>query len=129
MSSFEQEIDSIKRELGFNFFNNFMKPLMALEITGTFVNGVKQDDLNVARKKADKLKTQTQIITTKKLLDKQPMEFYELEPYLNMVNPHYFHVLDYVLWNTMTGKKELTMKQKLFMREWKSYQQQRLSFK
>jgi len=127
-SNFEKNIENIKAELGHQFQDNFFEPMIALGLAGAFVNGIDSEKAREAKADADKIKTYVFKELTKKLIDKQPMLFDELKSYLNMVNPHYFHVLDYVLWNTMTAPADLTMAQKQLMKNWRNYQKSRLNF-
>lgn len=128
LSNFEQNIESIKAELKSKFYDNFLEPMIALGLAGTFVNGIDSEGACKAQAEADRIKTYLLKKMTKDLIEKQPMPFDELKSYLNMVNPHYYHVLDYVLWNTMTTHDDLTAAQKQLLRNWYNYQKSRLNF-
>ncbi len=127
-SNFERNIESIKAELGFNFQDNFLEPMVALVLSGAFANGIDEENACKTKTYIDMLRGDSLKKLMKKLIDKQPMPFDELKPYLNMVNPHYFHVLDYILWNTMISPADLTMAQKQLMKSWSNYQKSRLNF-
>ena len=128
LSNFEQNIVSIKAELKSKFYDNFLEPMIALGLAGAFVNGIDSESACKAKAEADRIKTYLLKKMTKDLIDKQPMPFDELKSYLNMVNPHYYHVLDYVLWNTMTTPADLNAAQKQLLKNWHDYQKSRLNF-
>lgn len=128
LSNFERNIENIKTELGPKFQDNFLEPMIVLGLAGAFVHGIDGEKAREAKADTDKLKNSDLKSSMKKLIDKQPMQFDELKRYLNMVNPHYYHVLDYVLWNTMTSPEDLTSQQKQLMKNWRDYQKSRLNF-
>ena len=124
----KKKIHEIQQDLGFKYYESFEKPMIALCVCASFTDGANKNVENhkVIYEMVDKLKHTYKKKFTKKIIDKQPMSFLELKPYLNMINPHYYSVLDYFIWSSMLGSEDLTDNQKEFMRNWKTYQKERL---
>ena len=118
-------IDIIRKDLGYNFSTGFFEPMVAAATTAAFVDGVTEEKKQEALSKAEKFKSFSQISITRKIINKQPIPFPELKQYLNQVNPHYYDVIDYFIWQTMLGPGDLSDNQKHFIAQWNNYRHYR----
>ena len=119
------KIDAIKNDLGYGFSTGFFEPMVAAATTAAFVDGVTEEKKQEALSKAENFKSFSLISITRKIINKQPIPFQELKQYLNQVNPHYYDVLDYFIWQTMLGTEDLSDNQKLFIAQWNNYRHSR----
>jgi hypothetical protein len=122
----KRDIVVIKKDLGFDYSEQFFKPVTAAGICAAFADGVTDEKRTEAIEKAEKLKSYSQIEFAKSIISKQPMTFDDLKPYLNQVHPHYYRVLDYFIRQVMLSVEDFTPAQKSFIKQWNEYQKSRL---